>query len=448
MPYPQLTRRSFLQTSALAAAPLIIPAAVLGRGRPAPSERIRVGLVGCGGRGLQLLRDFQAVADCDLVAVCDVHRLHHRDLPDGKGPFYGLETAQSLVNFHHTKQKKGGAAFKCLASPDFRELCESDDIDAIIVATPDHWHAKVALEAIRHGKDVYCEKPVTHTFAEGQALIRAVKEHETVFQVGSQQRSEAPFRKAVEIVRNGHLGKVTRVEVGLPPGYAEPQGDTTITDPPEGLDYDFWCGPSPVLPYMRARHHRWWRGHRAYGGGVLMDWIGHHNDIAQWGLGLERTGPTIVETVDWKYPSTDVYNTPSEYTIRSQYTGDIEIVVSSKHPIGTKWIGDGGWLYVTRGKTLASNPAWLKDDFSPGEWRLEPPPESHAHNFVASIRSRAECTAPLEIAHRSITPGHLAYVSAAVGGPVTWDPATETITTSADADQLLKFHDYRGQWAL
>ena len=301
--------------------PTIIPGAALGFGRPAPSTRIQVGCIGNGSQGSFDMRDFLKQADAQVVAVCDVHRLHYRERPWGKGPALGRQPGRQTVEKHYAAEKANGTFKGCAAYIDYRELCGRADVDAVLVATPDHWHAMVALEAIRQGKDVYGEKPFTHFFAEGQALYRAVARHKAVYQVGSQQRSDALFRQAVELVRNGHLGPIKRVEVGLAPGYAKPMGDASVRAVPEGLDYDLWCGPAPALPYMRAHHHRWWRGHRAFGGGVLMDWIGHHNDIAHWGLDMDHAGPLRVEAVNWTWPQTDVYNTPVDYEIRCEYPG-------------------------------------------------------------------------------------------------------------------------------
>ena len=315
------SRRQFLQAAATAwAAPTIVSAAALGReDRPAASERITVGVVGVGSRGFNLLEWFGVESDAQIVAVCDVHKLHYRDNPWGKGRTFGLTPAVEAVDARYAKQASGGQYRGCRAYADFRELCDAKDIDAVVVATPDHWHCLCTLTALRRGKDVYCEKPVTHLFAEGQRVCREVAQRKAVFQAGSQQRSEERFQRAVELVRNGLIGKVRQVEVGLPPGYGEPQGDATVQAPPEGLDYGLWCGPSPALPYMRARHHRWWRGHRAYGGGTLMDWIGHHNDIAQWGLGVDESGPVKVEIVRWDLPQTEIYNTPHHFEILCQY---------------------------------------------------------------------------------------------------------------------------------
>jgi len=379
------------------------------------------------------------------VAVCDVDSLHYRDRPWGQGTAFGREGAKQRIETGYAKRTTNGhAAVGLSLYSDYRALVARQDIDAVVVATPDHWHALVALAALRAGKDVYCEKPLTHRFREGQVICQEVARHKAVFQVGSQQRSGAEFRKAVELVRNGHLGKVHTVEVGLPPGYAEPQGDTTIKDPPAHLDYDFWCGPAPKLPYMRARHHRWWRGHRAFGGGVLMDWIGHHNDIAHWGLGLDRSGPLSVEAIGWTYPDTNVYNTPHHYQIRCQYEGDVTSTISDANRMGTKWIGPDGWVYVTRGRVEASDPRWTKKNFDPGPIKVAVSP-GHMRNFLDCVKSRRECVAPPAIGHRSITPGHLGYVANALGRRLQWDARAERVSDS-QADRLLKSITYRPPW--
>ncbi|MCB1093721.1 MAG: Gfo/Idh/MocA family oxidoreductase, partial [Verrucomicrobiae bacterium] len=254
------------------------------------------------------------------------------------------------------------------AVKDFRELCVRDDLDAILVATPDHWHALITLEALRSGKDVYCEKPVTHRFAEGQMVYREVAARKAIFQTGSQQRSDKEFHQAVELIQNGVLGKLSRVEVGLPAGYPEPMGSTDKETPPDHLDYEFWTGPAPMMPYMRARNHRWWRGHTAYGGGNIMDWIGHHNDIAHWGAGFDGSGPLTVEAVGWTWPKGgDIYDCPVDFEIRCEYPGDIAWSIGSANRDGTTWHGENGaWVWVNRGKIEASNPGWLAKDFNPG----------------------------------------------------------------------------------
>ncbi|MCA9079139.1 MAG: Gfo/Idh/MocA family oxidoreductase [Planctomycetaceae bacterium] len=427
-----ITRRQFLSASVagltLSTWPVgKLPAAV------GANEKVQVGIVGLGSRGFNLLDAFLAQSNVAIVALCDVHDLHYRDRSWGQGAPMGLQPAVERV------RKSGSPAPR--TTSDSRELCAAGDLDAIVVATPDHWHALCTLDAIRHGKDVYCEKPVTHLFGEGQRICEAVAKHQAVFQTGSQQRSDPLFQRALALIESGVLGRIERIEVGLPPGYAEPQDSVEVADTPSGLDYDRWCGPAPKLPYMRARHHRWWRGHRAYGGGVLMDWIGHHNDIAQ--LSLKTQGPCEVHAVEWVFPPTDVYDTPAQYTIACRYADGVTSTISSRNSQGVKWFGETGWLYVRRGHMEASRPEILKGLPSLPKVEATVP---HVRNFVDCISSRKECIAPAKAAHQSITPGHLGYLSQRLGQKLNWDPATETITNSTVADADLKSVSYRDGW--
>lgn len=440
MPTSRLDRRTFLKTSAAAiSAPAILTCQTGVAAKVAPNERISVGVIGLGSRGFNLVDDLLNSKDAEIVALCDVDSFHYRDRPWGQGKAYGTKAAQQYI------EQKTDKRTKLFTTGDFREICGRSDIDAIVIATPDHWHALCTLTALRSGKDVYCEKPLTHTFQEGQLVYRECAKQNAIFQTGSQQRSDRLFRRAVELVRNGHLGEVRQVEVGLPPGYAEPQDSTEVLKVPDHLDYDFWCGPSPVLPYMRARHHRWWRGHRAYGGGVLMDWIGHHNDIAHWGLDLDHSGPTMVTAANWTFPDTDVYNTPHQYEILCQYANGATNSISSRNKMGTKFIGENGWVHVTRGKLDASDPRWAKADFDPGSKKVYAS-DAHMQNFLDGVRSRDACICPAETAHRSITPGHLGYVSQALNRPLNWDPAKEVVVNDDEANQLLQALSYRSPW--
>ena len=447
----KIDRRNFVQTSAVGAATgLAAGCRVLAAepdGRPGESDPIRLGVIGLGSRGYNLIDEFLRLDDCRIVAVCDVDDFHYRDRAWGKGIAFGRTPASKKINQAYEKKLGKKTTSGVDAYGDYHDLLARDDMDAVVIATPDHWHAKCTVDAIAAGKDVYCEKPVTHHFHEGQLVYREIEKQKTVFQTGSQQRSDPLFRRAVELVRNGVLGKIHTVQVGLPKGYDKPQGDTTVTKVPKQLDYDFWCGPSPVLPYMRARHHRWWRGHRAYGGGVLMDWIGHHNDIAHWALNVDQSGPSSVEAVDWTFPDGDVYNTPANYTIRCTYPGDIASTISVDHRQGLKLIGDAGWVFVTRGKMEASDNRWTEPSFDPGSEKVYSS-DNHAKNFLDCVRSREACISPAETTHRSITPGHLGYVSHSVGRRLNWDAVNETVVGDDEANQLLQQMNYRGSYAL
>ena len=427
------SRRKFLLQGGVGlGVPLILPSL---NGGAKPSERITMAFIGMGNRGIGVMEAFLEHKDVQGVAVCDVHDLHYRDREWGKGRALGREPGKAVVDKVYNNSD-------CFAYSDYRELLDRDDLDAVMVATPDHWHYHITMAALQKGLDVYCEKPITHLFAEGQDVYREVAKQKSVFQVGSQQRSDPLFRKAVEIVRNGRLGNLSGFEAGLPSGYPEPMGDEKSTPIPDGLDYDLWCGPGKKLPYMRARHHRWWRGHREFGGGALMDFIGHHNDIAHWGMGYENSGPVEVRARSWSYAETDVYDTPLEYEIISKYPDGKIGVISSRYQGGAKWIGSNGWVRVNRGKLEASNPDWLEKGFVPGPWKAYQSP-GHQRNFIDCVKSRKETAAPAENGHRSITPGHLAYISAKTGERIQWDPEKEVIVDNNGAQKELMERNYR-----
>ena len=228
------------------------------------NDRIQIGVIGLGSRGYNLIDALvKHHADARIVAICDVDKKHYRDRAWGTGNPYGLTPAGEKIAAGYAKNGVQGSKNDIARYSDYRKLLDQSGVDAVVIATPDHWHAKCTLDAIASGKDVYCEKPVTHLFTEGQAVYRQVEKRRAVFQTGSQQRSDRLFRRAVELVRNWVLGKVHTIKVGQQAGYAQPMGDSKLEKIPQQLDYDFWCGPAQVLPYMRARHHRWWRGHSA-----------------------------------------------------------------------------------------------------------------------------------------------------------------------------------------
>lgn len=445
MQTPPPNRRRFLtRLLAAGAAPLVVPSGVLRAGeRPVPSNRITLGVIGMGARGFQNMEDFFSCADAQITAVCDVDTLHYREFESRKGRALGLEPGKALVDAHYGDSQAG-----CATHHDFRELCDRGDLDAVVVATPDHWHAIHTLTALRSGKDVYCEKPVTHFFAEGLRVVSEVAQRQAIFQTGSQQRSDKGFRHAVEVVMNGHLGKLQRVEVGLPRGYPEPMASAEEKAPPAHLDYELWTGPAPQLPWMRARSHRFWRGHRAYGGGSMMDFIGHHNDIAHWATGMDHSGPVSVSAVGWTFAETPVYNAPLDYEILCDYPGGVVWSIGSNNRSGTKWIGDAGWLWVERGKMEASDPAWTKvGSFDPGPNKAYVS-EEHHRNFIDGVKTRHPCVASAETAHRSITPGHLGYVAHSVGRKLAWDSKAQEIIGDAEAQRLLLAMSHRSPWGL
>jgi predicted dehydrogenase len=431
-----LSRRRFLGlTGAALALPTIIPSSALGRAdRPAPSARITLASVGCGGMGNGNTDSFLGLKDCQVVAACDVDQQH-------------LEALVRKVNDHY---KDTG----CKGYHDYRELLGRRDIDAVMLALPDHWHALAAVEAARQGKDIYGEKPLARTIGEQQAIVRAVQANRRIWQTGSWQRSVGTFHKAAEIVRNGLIGKITRVEVGLPAGQGgrrAPQ-DMVPSTPPTELDYETWIGPSKMMPYIRGRVHGNWRWNYNTGGGQLLDWIGHHCDIAHWGCDFDNSGPLEIQGQGQFPPVDAVWNTCTKYRIELKYPQDIAMTIAGGHPdirSGTKWIGTGGWIWVDRGGFEASNEDWRAIRQLPDELRKVKLPIStnHQRNFLDSVKSRQPTITPVETAHHSAIPGHLGLISMLVGRKLKWDAEKEQIIGDVDASKLLS-RLYRPPWQI
>jgi predicted dehydrogenase len=432
----RVSRRQFLGlTGAALAFPTIIPLSALGRAdRPAPSGRITLGSVGCGNMGKGNTDSFLGLKGCQVVAACDVGQDH-------------LKAVVGKVNLRYLSTG-------CKGYRDYRELMARRDIDAVMLAVPDHWHALVAAEAARQKKDIYGEKPLARTIGEQQAIVRAVEANQRIWQTGSWQRSQANFHKAAEIVRNGLIGKVTRVEVGLPDG----QGGKVVPEdmvpstPPSELDYDTWIGPSKMMPYIKGRVHQNWRWNYNTGGGQLLDWVGHHCDIAHWGCGFDSSGPLEVEGKGDFPPVDAVWNTCTKYRIELKYPGDILMIMAGGYPEirgGTKWIGTDGWVWVDRGHFEASNEEWRDYRRLPDELRKVKLPisDNHHHNFLDSVKSRQPTITPVQTAHHSAIPGHLGLISMLVGRRVKWDAAKEEIVGDAEASKLLS-RPYRAPWAI
>jgi predicted dehydrogenase len=413
--------------------PALVPSGVLGA--EVPSQRINLGAIGCGNMGTSNLRSFLAQKDCRVVAACDVDKNH-------------LTHAVGIVNRQYQNKD-------CKAYHDFRELLARSDIDAVMVATPDHWHELVAVEAAAHKKDIYGEKPLAHTVAEQQAIVRAVQQNQRIWQTGSWQRSVALFRKAAEIVRNGLIGEVTHVEVGLPAGNRNSGGEAQVMtpgDPPPELDYNFWVGPSEMMPYIQGRVHRNWRWNYNTGGGQLMDWIGHHCDIAHWGCDFDDSGPSEIEGNGEFPPKDAVWNTCTKYRIELKYPRNVTMTIAGGYPEirgGTKWTGTKGWVWVERGAFEGSNEEWRDYRDLPEELRKVKLYVSNDHhrNFLDCVKSRKPTITPAETAHHSAIPGHLGLISMLVGRKLKWDVASERILDDTEASQLLS-RKFRPPWKL
>ncbi len=432
-----IPRRRFLKqlsTAAvgIAAFPSIVPASVLGReGKTPPSDKIVMAGIGFGMMGIPNMKNFLEKDNVQWVAVCDLDKEH-------------LLQAKNIVD-----DKYGNS--NCAVYHDFREICQRDDIDAVSLAVPDHWHAVVAIACARAGFDIYGEKPFTHSLLEGRALSDTVKRYGTVWQTGSWQRSVANFHKGCELVRNNRIGKIKRVEVGLPSGhydFAGTKGRETLGPPPPQLDYDFWLGPAPYAPYCPARVHRNWRWNMDLGGGQLMDWIGHHLDIAHWGLGFDDTGPLEIEGYG-EYTRAGVWNSPTRYYLKADYADGTPIIIAGGHDeisMGTKWIGEYGWVYVDRGK-FETHPAYLKTDpIRPEEFHLYKSRDHH-QNFLDCVKNRKSTVAPAETAHRSASVGHLGVIAIELGRKIRFNPNTETILEDPEGSRLLG-RSFRSPWSL
>jgi predicted dehydrogenase len=433
----RLSRRRFLATTGAAVVlPAIVPRSVLGsEDKPAPSNRITLGVIGWGMQGPSNTKAFLDQADCQVVAACDLDKNH-------------LADAVNTINDHYQNKD-------CKAYHDYRELLARPDIDAVMLAVPDHWHALLATTAAEKKKDIYGEKPLARTIAEQQAIVAAVQANHRIWQTGSWQRSVTNFHKAAEIVRNGLIGKVTQVEVGLPAGhndFAKTANQMAPGDPPPELDYDMWIGPSKMMPYICGRVHMNWRWNYNTGGGQLLDWIGHHCDIAHWGLDFDRSGPSEIEGHGEFPPVTAVWNTCTRYRIELKYPEAVAMTIAGGYPdikMGTKWIGTGGWVWVNRGEFDSSNPEWSDYKELPESLRKVKLYKSYGHqrNFLDCVKSRQPTITPVETAHHSAIPGHLGLISMLTKRKIKWDVQHEQIVGDEEASKLLT-RAYRPPWQL
>jgi predicted dehydrogenase len=404
-----VNRRSFLRRSSVGVAAAALPAWFLAREEaaaeakaPGPNDRPGIALVGCGGQG---------TGDCgnarrfgNVIAVCDVDQ----------------SQAEKAAKRFTVEGQSSPTIYK-----DFRKVMERDDVHVIITGTPDHWHTLVNMLAVKTGKDVYTEKPLTLTIDEGKRLVKAVKESGRIVQVGSQQRSDRNFRLACELVRNGRIGKLQRIIVGLPTGPRE--GPFKAVPVPEGMDWDFYLGQTPKVDYNGHNSHwnfRWWY---QFSGGQMTDWGAHHNDIAQWGNGTERTGPVEVNGRSLVNMIPGGYDAAAEYYIKFRYANGVTMIILNDEvvPNGVKFEGDkGAWIFVTRGRIEASKPELLTEPLPEDAIRLYKS-DDHMGNFFECVRSRKQPICDVEIGHRSISTAHLGAMAVRLGLPLRWDPDKE-----------------------
>ncbi len=425
-------RRSFMKAAAAAVgAPCIVPSAVFGQN--APSNRVTIGHIGTGGMGMSDMRRFLPRDDAQIVAVCDVDRSHRLE-------------AKKMAEDIYAEKKNANTYSGIDDYNDFRDVIARDDIDAICIATPDHWHAIPAIMAADAGKDIYCEKPVALTIAEQQAMVTAVERKDIVWQTGSQQRSNRNFRTACELVRNGRIGDLKKVYVGLPTGnpLEEPTPEMPV---PEGFDYDFWLGPAPKAPYTESRCHWNFRWIMDYSGGQLSDWAGHHIDIAHWGMGTEHTGPLTVEG-EGIYPRDGLWNTATHYHFVCEYENGVilDIANNLRNNQGVRFEGTDGWVFVSRREFDAEPKSLLTSMIGREEIRLYRS-NDHGGNFIECVKSREETIAPIQILHRSVSIAHLGNIAMQMKRKLSWNPDIEQFTNDSEANRMLG-RSMRSPWHL
>jgi predicted dehydrogenase len=434
-----MSRRGLLKVAGVGAAMATLPRwyieETLDAADPKPptsaNDKPNVALIGCGGRGRTDAHEASKFAN--IVAVCDVFEPH---------------ALGASMEFPGAKPYS-----------DFRKVLERDDIPIIITGTPDHWHTLINLAALKAGKDIYSEKPLTLTIDEGKHVVEAVKKTDRILQTGTQQRSDPNFRLAAELVRNGRIGKVQDVTVILPAGL---HGGPFQPKPvPKGLDWDFWLGQAPQVEYVPERGDFRFRYWYDYSGGTMTDWGAHHNDIVQWALGMDDSGPV---SVDGKH---DVDNVPGGFTAFSQYhieyvyangvrhhcltttndawTGAALKKVPPMEHNGIRFEGSDGWIWVTRGKIEASKPELLHEPLAMDSTRLYVS-NDHKANFFDCVRTRKQPICTAEVGHRSATVCHLGAISMRLGRKLEWDPQKEQFVNDAEADKWVS-REQRKPWS-
>jgi len=417
-------RRALSGILAVCGAPVVVPSSVLGAG--APSNRINIGCIGVGRMGMGDLDDVIAFSDVRVVAVCDVDKNR-------------LEAARRHVEEYYARRNMPGG---CAAYVDYRELLARADVDAVQIVTPDHWHALPAIAAARAGKDLFVQKPLTYTVEEGRILADTVRRYGRILQTGSQQRSEAFFRQACELVRNGRIGRLHTVKVGLP---TDPGGKLYPPEPvPPELDYEFWLGPAPYAPYTEQRVHP----RRGYGRpgwlrisdyciGMINAWGSHHHDIAQWAMGTELTGPVEI-TGTAEFPRDGLWDVHGSFTVEYTYASGVKLISADtrKNRPGVTFEGTDGWIWVDRGRLDAQPRSILQEKIGPNEIHLYQS-RHHKGNWLECIRTRREPIAPAEVGHRSCTLGVLGYIAMKLGRKLRWDPDRERFIGDSEADRML-----------
>jgi predicted dehydrogenase len=423
-----MNRREFLKYAgrAVAAAPLILRATKAGA--VSPNERITMACIGVGNQGGGNTRQFLNDPRVQIVASCDAD----------------LSRAKAMAEIIENRYGQKG----CTVTQDFRELIARKDIDTIMIGTPDHTHAVITLAAARVGKDIYCEKPLAYSVAEGRAVVEGVKRYGRVLQTGTQRRSMARFRFGCELIRNGRIGKLHTVRCVPGRGFGV-RGDFTGQEapqpvPPE-LNYDLWLGPAPWVPYTAARCHFNFRWILDYGEGYISDNGVHAVDLATWGMGVDYTGP---ELIDGKatFPTSGIYDAPTEFEINYHYANGMKMVLASGDGFGVQFEGTDGWIHMSGGDVTASSDKILKSTIDLNEFHTRPSPGHHA-NFIDCVLNRDLPVTHAELGQRAATVCHLGFISCQLGRPLKWDPVREEFPDDAAANRYLS-RAMREPWSL
>jgi predicted dehydrogenase len=426
-------RREFLRHCGATAAagglgfafPMIVDRRVLGGAdAPGPGDRVRIGFIGLGGQGTANLKAIQKEKGAEVVAVCDVDRDH-------------LGKARALAE---------STGRPCLAFADYRKLLDDKSVDAVLIATPDHWHALPTIDACAAGKDVYCEKPLSLTVAEGKAMVEAARKGNRIVQTGSQQRSDDRFRLACELVRSGRLGPIKTVRVSLPSVNFKGPSVPDSTPPPE-LDYQSWLGPAPDRPYNEKRVHYLFRFFWDYSGGQMTNFGAHHLDIVQWALGRDESGPVSIEATA-RFHKDHWYEVPEQSEIVYTYDDGIKVICEQGGKPGPNIVFEGtkGSIAVSRGKIESNPPEILKEPLGTGDVHLAVS-KNHHKNWLDCIKSRALPICDVAIGHRSATVCHLGNIAIRTGRKLAWDPVAQAIVGDTEASRMLA-RPYRSPWRL
>jgi predicted dehydrogenase len=434
-----MNRRDFLKAAAAtAAAPTIVPSSVFAR--PAPSDVVQFGCIGVGRQGqgdMQELIYRGLETGARVVGVCDVDT--HR-----------LEDAQWLAEKIYTVETGKDASKSVRAHRDFRELLARKDVDGVLIVSPDFWHAAHAVAAAEAGKDIYLEKPLTYSIAEGRKLVAAVRKHKRVLQVGSQQRSSIHFLMACELVRNGRVGQLRTIRVWLPEDVG--QGDPKPAPVPPNLAYDDWMGPTAVAPFTEDRVHPQlsyerpgWLQIEPYCLGMVTGWGSHMMDIGQWGNGTELTGPVSIEAKA-EFPDRGLFDVHTKFKAEAVYANGVRMLMETGDPAGVRFEGDKGWVFVQRGAIKASDPEILKWKPGQGEVKLIQS-GNHMKNFLEAVRTRTDPAAPVEVGHRSNSICVMTHIAMKLGRKLRWDPAAEKFVGDDEANRRLDY-PHRRPWVV